>query len=80
MVEDESGAMGPYAFRDDQWVSFDDSKMIQKKSTFIKDEKLGGAMIWALDLDDFRYFIKFNIFNNNFNIVETPVDVEIILS
>ena len=79
MVEDESGAMGPYAFRDDQWVSFDDSKMIHKKSKFIKDEKLGGAMIWALDLDDFRYFIKFNIFNN-FNIVETPVDVEIILS
>ena len=65
MVEDESGAMGPYAFRDDQWVSFEDSKMIKKKSKFIKDEKLGGAMIWALDLDDFRFFIKFNIFVKN---------------
>ncbi|TRY79747.1 hypothetical protein TCAL_01968 [Tigriopus californicus] len=48
------GSMGPYAFKGNQWVGFDDSAMIRKKSQFVKDKGYGGAMIWALDLDDFR--------------------------
>jgi len=54
VVHDPSGSMGPYAYKDTQWVSFDDSKMIQYKSQYVKNMGLGGAMIWALDLDDFR--------------------------
>ena len=54
VVSDPSGSMGPYAYKDDQWVSFDDVKMIQHKSQYVKNMNLGGAMIWALDLDDFR--------------------------
>ena len=54
VVHDPSGSMGPYAYKDDQWVSFDDVKMIRHKSQYVKNMKLGGAMIWALDLDDFR--------------------------
>ena len=46
--------MGPYAYKGDQWVSFDDAGMINHKSNYIKNMDLGGAMIWALDLDDFR--------------------------
>ena len=53
VVHDPSGTMGPYAYKGDQWVSFDDVRMIRHKSQFIKNRKLGGAMIWALDLDDF---------------------------
>ena len=48
--------MGPYAYKGDQWVSFDDAGMINHKSNYIKNMNLGGAMIWALDLDDFRYY------------------------
>lgn len=54
VVRDPRGRMGPYAFLRDQWVSFDDAPMIQHKSEYVKAMGLGGAMIWALDLDDFK--------------------------
>lgn len=37
-----------------QWVSYDDIAEIKRKSEFVKELGLGGGMIWALDLDDFR--------------------------
>ena len=49
-----SGTMGPYAYKGTEWVSFDDVAMIKHKSEYVKKMNLGGAMIWALDLDDFR--------------------------
>ena len=54
MVRDRKGRIGPYAYLRDQWVSFDDIGMIRHKSEYIKAMGLGGGMIWALDLDDFR--------------------------
>ena len=54
VVTDPKGTMGPYAYKGKQWVSFDDTKMIRFKSRYVKEMGLGGAMIWALDLDDFR--------------------------
>lgn len=54
VVRDRKGRMGPYAYKGDQWVSFDDIAMIRHKSQFVRAMDLGGAMIWALDLDDFR--------------------------
>ncbi len=45
--------MGPYAYKADQWVGFDDIAMIRRKSEFVKANGFGGGMIWALDLDDF---------------------------
>ena len=53
VVRDEENRMGPYAFKGDEWVSFDDIDTIQQKTEFLKSMGLGGAMIWALDLDDF---------------------------
>ena len=55
VVHDPAGTMGPYAYKEDQWVSFDDVSMIRHKAQYVKNMQLGGAMIWALDLDDFRY-------------------------
>lgn len=49
----DRNAIGPYAFKGDQWVGFDDVAMIRRKSEFVKANGYGGGMIWALDLDDF---------------------------
>lgn len=46
--------MGPYAYKGDQWVSFDDVDIIKSKVNFIKSLGLGGGMVWAIDLDDFK--------------------------
>lgn len=46
--------MGPYAYKGNQWVSFDDKEMIRQKALLIRQLGLGGGMIWALDLDDFK--------------------------
>lgn len=54
VIQDPLGRMGPYAYNGNQWVSFDDQAMLKKKVEFIKNLGLGGGMVWALDLDDFR--------------------------
>ncbi|XP_076647838.1 putative chitinase 10 [Halictus rubicundus] len=54
VVEDKERRIGPYAYKGDQWVSFDDAKQIKLKSELIRDLDLAGGMIWALDLDDFK--------------------------
>ena len=56
MVKDEVSPprMGPYAYKGNQWVGFDDTAMIEQKCNYVKDMGLGGGMVWALDLDDFR--------------------------
>lgn len=51
---DPQGRIGPYAYMGNQWVSYDDIAEIKRKSRLIKDLGLGGGMVWALDLDDFR--------------------------
>nr|CAD7199393.1 unnamed protein product [Timema douglasi] len=53
-VRDPEGRIGPYAHKGNQWVSYDDVSDIRRKSQFVKSLGLGGGMIWALDLDDFR--------------------------
>ncbi|KAG8181266.1 hypothetical protein JTE90_018785 [Oedothorax gibbosus] len=46
--------MGPFAYKDNQWVGFDDEDTIIEKVKFIVKEGLGGGMVWTLDNDDFR--------------------------
>ncbi|XP_014434032.1 chitotriosidase-1 [Pelodiscus sinensis] len=43
----------PYSFKDSQWVGYDDMQSIETKVDYLKKKSLGGAMVWALDLDDF---------------------------
>lgn len=54
VIRDREGRMGPYAYHDNQWVSYDDVDDVRRKAQYIKKMGLGGGMIWALDLDDFR--------------------------
>lgn len=49
-----NSSIGAYAFLDNQWMTFDDIETMRFKSKYIRDSKLGGAMIWSLDHDDFR--------------------------
>jgi len=46
----------PYMISADgsQWVSYDDERSLQIKLDFLKEKKLRGAMVWALELDDWR--------------------------
>lgn len=54
VVRDPQGRIGPYAHNGTQWFSYDDVEDIRRKTRFLKELGLGGGMVWALDLDDFR--------------------------
>ncbi|KAK9501596.1 hypothetical protein O3M35_012293 [Rhynocoris fuscipes] len=49
---DASGSA--YMVYRDQWVGFEDVYSIQLKMEYLKQEQLGGVMVWSLDLDDFN--------------------------
>jgi len=44
----------PFAYRDTQWVGFDDERSLKTKIGWLKNEGFGGIMVWSVDLDDFR--------------------------
>lgn len=54
MVQPNPEAMGPYAYKDNQWVGYDDEKIVRKKSEYVAKKGLGGIMFWSIDNDDFR--------------------------
>ncbi|KAJ8016748.1 hypothetical protein DPEC_G00010580 [Dallia pectoralis] len=50
IIEDQ---MVPYATKGNEWVGFDNKDSFEIKVRYLKDNKFGGAFVWALDLDDF---------------------------
>ncbi|KFB46746.1 AGAP011033-PA-like protein [Anopheles sinensis] len=42
----------PYAFRGDQWISYDNTYSIALKVQYAKWMNLGGVMIWSIESDD----------------------------
>ncbi|CAF4237465.1 unnamed protein product, partial [Adineta steineri] len=44
----------PYAHSGSGWVGYDDTQSIAAKANYVNEMNLGGAMFWAMDLDDFR--------------------------
>ncbi|OXU22575.1 hypothetical protein TSAR_016652 [Trichomalopsis sarcophagae] len=47
-------AMGPYAYKENQWVGYDDEDIVREKAKYVNQRKLGGIMFWSIDNDDFR--------------------------
>ncbi|XP_066278674.1 acidic mammalian chitinase-like [Branchiostoma lanceolatum] len=46
--------LAPYAYQGNQWVGYDDVESLPYKIEYLKSKNLGGAMVWALDTDDFQ--------------------------
>nr|XP_014341447.1 PREDICTED: acidic mammalian chitinase-like [Latimeria chalumnae] len=43
----------PYAFKGNEWIGYDTVKSYEYKVQWLKENGFGGAMVWAIDLDDF---------------------------
>lgn len=52
--QDPAYRFGPYSWLGNNWVGYDSPQMAERKVDFAKSKGLGGAMVWSLDLDDFR--------------------------
>ncbi|KAI8139946.1 glycoside hydrolase superfamily [Fennellomyces sp. T-0311] len=44
-----------YAYNGNQYLSFDDPKSFQAKIDYVKRYKLGGMMLWSLEMDDSQH-------------------------
>lgn len=53
IVQDEKTKV-PYAYKGNQWVGYDDIASVNLKARYVKEQNLGGAMIWSIETDDFR--------------------------
>ncbi|XP_044301177.1 chitinase-3-like protein 1 [Varanus komodoensis] len=46
----------PYSHKGNQWVGYEDKISLQSKVRYMKNNHLGGIMVWTLDMDDFSGF------------------------
>lgn len=56
VVTDETKAMGPYAFKGNTWMAWDDVDIIKEKVKYALNKQLGGVMLWEVSMDDFNNF------------------------
>lgn len=45
-----------YTFKGDQWVGYDYIPSIRVKGEYARTQGLGGVLVYAMDMDDFRGF------------------------
>jgi chitinase len=50
----DSEGMVPYMFNGVDWIGYEDVESLGHKLNFIQNEGYGGAMIWAIDQDDYE--------------------------
>ncbi len=51
----DEATLTPYAYstKTGLWVTYDDEKSLGYKVSYLIEKELGGAMVWAIDLDKF---------------------------
>ncbi|MCJ1245495.1 hypothetical protein MMC30_002699 [Trapelia coarctata] len=54
-IHDSASAVKYFTFGNNQWVSYDDDVTFKQKVDWANGVGLGGALIWASDLDDSKY-------------------------
>jgi chitinase len=52
----DDDTLTPYAYdaKTKMWVTYDDQESFRKKLDVLQENKLAGAMFWAIDLDDYK--------------------------
>lgn len=43
----------PYAYRNQEWISFDNERSLAYKAEYVKEKEYGGVMVFSLNTDDF---------------------------
>ena len=51
-VEYDDVQKSSYGFKGNQWACFDNPEAFAAKAQYVKDNNLGGVMLWAIDMDD----------------------------
>lgn len=44
IVQPNARAMGPYAYKGNQWVGYDDIDIVKKKAQYVAENSLGGIL------------------------------------
>ncbi|KAG7212798.1 hypothetical protein KM043_013056 [Ampulex compressa] len=57
----EKESLVPYAFKDYEWISYDDEESIYYKAKWIRDNGFKGAMVYSLNVDDWNSTCNLNI-------------------
>ncbi|WP_277214162.1 glycosyl hydrolase family 18 protein, partial [Isoptericola croceus] len=51
--EFDRDSVTPVAYNDNRFVSYDNERSLIEKANLVNRFKLGGIMLWSLDMDDF---------------------------
>lgn len=56
----------PYIYAGTEWISYENKRSISCKTNYIKENVLGGAMIFSLNTDDYSSYCYYGRVNSQF--------------
>lgn len=48
----DADACSPFMHANTEWISYEDERSVECKAHFVRDQQLGGAMLFSLNTDD----------------------------